>query len=279
MAQRAQRQVEVQGVQIPVLGFGTWMLDGSDCVEAVVDALAIGYRLVDTAEAYGNETEVGLGIDRSGIDRRDAWVTTKVWWEDLDFDACVRSVEQSLERLACEWLDLCLIHWPNEDQPLEEPLRALTRLREDGTVRQIGVSNFTPTLLERARESAPIFCNQVEYHPFLSQEALCRTARERDVLLTAYCPLARGRVSESETLQEIGERHGKSAAQVALRWLVQQPNVAAIPKASDPDHRRKNIEVFDFSLDEGEMKRIHGLDEGLRIVDPAHAPSWERVGA
>lgn len=279
MRQDPRKHVVIREERVPALGLGTWALEGSECVEAVVDALSIGYRHVDTAQAYGNEAEVGLGVRRSGIDRRDAWITTKVWWDHVDYEGCLSSARESLDRLDTGWIDLLLIHWPNEAHPLDEPLRAMRRLQEEGVVRYIGVSNFTPSLLERALELAPVFCNQVEYHPFLAQDSLLQVTREHDVLLTAYSPLARGRVTESETLKEIGGRHAKSAAQVALRWLVQQSNVAAVPRASDPGHRRENFEIFDFALSDEEMDRIGEMDEGLRLIDPAHAPDWEREPA
>jgi 2,5-diketo-D-gluconate reductase B len=279
MSDESPRQVRVQGDEVPAMGLGTWALDGSECVEAVVDALSLGYRLLDTAQAYGNEAEVGTGIRRAGVDRRDVWVTTKVAWDNLGYDACVASVRQSLDRLETDWIDLLLIHWPRTDQPLEETLGAMGRLQDEGAVRRIGVSNFTPSLLREALEIAPVFCNQVEYHPFLAQDELLELARSHDILLTAYSPLARGRVVEDETLRSIGEEHGKSAAQVALRWLLQQTGVGAIPKAADAKHRRENFEVFDFSLSDDEMTRISALDQGLRLIDPQHAPSWERAEA
>lgn len=261
---------------MPALGFGTWQLEGSDCVDAVADALELGYRHIDTAQAYGNEEQVGEGLRRSGVDRDDVWITTKVWWEHLSHDDCLASARESLDRLGLDRVDLCLIHWPDDDVPMDEPLAALTRLRRGGAVGQIGVSNFTPSLLERAVARAPVACNQVEYHPFLAQDELLATARAHDVVITAYSPLARGRVMDDPVLGEIGRTHDKSPAQVALRWLLQQPGIAAIPRASVSNHRRANLEVFDFELDADEMARISDLDEGLRLVDPDFAPRWER---
>lgn len=268
--------VDVGGEGIPALGFGTWQLQGEACTEAVADALDLGYRHIDTAEAYGNEEEVGRGIRRSGVDRDEIFLTTKVWWKDLSHDECLRAAEESLRKLGLFQVDLLLIHWPDPTVPLDEPLEAMQELKNDGKIRHMGVSNFTPSLLEEALDKAPVVCNQVEYHPFLAQNELLGLAREHGLMLTAYSPLARAKVMEDETLREIGEAHGKSAAQVALRWLLQQDRVAAIPRARSSEHRKENLRVFDFELSDEEMGRIADLDEGLRIIDPDFAPDWER---
>ncbi|MFW6198337.1 MAG: aldo/keto reductase [Acidobacteriota bacterium] len=267
--------VEVQGRKIPSLGLGTWQLQGDECVEAVRDALEIGYRHIDTAQAYENEAEVGRGIRESGVPRDEVFLTSKVWWENLDRPECLATARQSNERLGGEWIDLMLIHWPNEELPLDEPLVALEHLQAEGIIRHYGVSNFTPSLLQRALDRAPILCNQVEYHPFLAQDELLEMAREHDLMLTAYSPVAQGKVTEDETLREIGRQHGKTPAQVALRWLLQQDNVAAIPRSSSAEHRRENFDVFDFELEDEEMECIAALDEGLRLIDPSFAPDWE----
>jgi len=269
------RYVEVQGERVPALGFGTWQLQGDECASAVADALRIGYRHVDTAQRYGNEAAVGAGIRASGVDRDEVWVTTKVWWENLSYEECLGSAEASLARLGLARTDLLLIHWPNEALSMDEPLSAMKRLRDGGTIRHIGVSNFPPSLLQKALDRAHLLTNQVEYHPFLAQDRLLEMAEENDLMLTAYSPLAQTRVLEDPTLQEIGRAHGKSPAQVALRWLLQQPRVAAIPRASSPEHRRENLKVFDFELRPYEMDRISELDRGIRLVDPDFAPEWE----
>lgn len=270
------RTKDIQGTEVPAVGLGTWMLEGRECRDAVRDALEIGYRHLDTAQAYGNEQEVGRGLADSGVPREEVWLTTKLWLENLDFDRAVESARVSLGRLGTEYVDLLLVHWPPTGEvAISEPLRAMGRLQEDGLVRHIGVSNFTPSLLDEALDEAEIFCEQVEYHPFLSQEELLLTCREWDLLLTAYSPLARGAVLEDRTLREIAESHGKGPAQVALRWLLQQEQVAAIPKAASPEHRRANFEVFDFELSLDEMEAIHGLARGERIIDPEFAPRWE----
>lgn len=267
----------IQDTPVPALGFGTYQLHGTACREAVTDALAIGYRHIDTAQAYQNEAAVGAALAASAIPRDDLFVTTKVWIDNLEPDTARRTAAQSLRDLQLDYVDLLLIHWPNEDlAPLEATLDALDALKDEGKTRHIGVSNFTPTLLQRAVDHTTIFCNQVEYHPFLSQDALLAQARSHDLLLTAYTPLARGEVLASDRLKAIGARHGKTPAQVTLRWLLQQEPVAAIPKAASAQHRADNFNIFDFSLSDEEMRAIHTLAAGQRLVDPVFAPDWEQ---
>ena len=202
--------IEVQGTRVPRLGFGTWQIEGSDATEAVRDALEIGYRQIDTARAYGNEAEVGAGIAGSGVDREEIFLTTKIFPGDFEPDAVKAAAEDSLRSLRTDYLDLLLLHWPDDSVPLERTLAALTELREAGRIRNLGVSNFPAGLLAQALEHAPVFCDQVEYHPFLGQDRLLELARERDVLVTAYSPLAHGRVPDDATLAEIGDAHGKT---------------------------------------------------------------------
>jgi 2,5-diketo-D-gluconate reductase B len=264
------------GIQVPKLGFGTWQITGSDCVEAVRDALELGYRHIDTAQMYGNEAEVGQAIADSGVARKEIFLTTKVLPENLDRDSCRRSTEESLDKLGTSYVDLLLIHWPNERLPLDEPLSAMRQLQEEGSVRHIGVSNFPPSYLENAVAKADILCNQVEYHPFLGQEHLLAAARRHDVMVTAYSPLARGEVADNAVLAGIASDHDTTPAQVTLRWLIQQDSVAAVPKASSHEHRRENLDVFGFSLADEEMDQIFALDRGQRLIDPSFAPTWER---
>ena len=251
--------IEIQGTRVPRLGFGTWQIEGPDATEAVRDALEIGYRQIDTARAYGNEAEVGAGIADSGVAREEIFLTTKIFPGDFEPDAIKAAAEDSLRSLRTDFLDLLLLHWPDDSVPLERTLAALVELREAGRIRNLGVSNFPAGLLEQALEHAPVFCDQVEYHPFLGQDRLLGLARERDVLVTAYSPLAHGRVPGDETLAEIGSSHGKTAGQVALRWLLDQPNVSPIPKASSHERRVENFEVFDFALSDDERARIDSL--------------------
>jgi 2,5-diketo-D-gluconate reductase B len=267
--------IEVQGVSVPRLGFGTWQIEGSDATEAVRDALEIGYRQIDTARAYGNEAEVGAGIAQSGMDRADIFLTTKVFPGDFEPEALKAAAEDSLRSLQTDYVDLLLLHWPDESVPLERTLGALVELREAQKIRRLGVSNFPAGLLSQALEHAPVFCDQVEYHPFLGQERLLELARERDVLVTAYSPLAHGRVPDDATLAEIGKAHGKTAGQVALRWLLDQPGVSPIPKASSHERRVENFEVFDFSLSDDERARIDALPKDDRQIDPDFGPDWD----
>lgn len=269
--------MEIQGETVPTLGLGTWKLRGDECVRAVLDALEIGYRHIDTAQAYANEEDVGRALRESGVPRDELFLTTKVWFDNLSHDDAIASTEASLRKLDTDHVDLLLIHWPNEELSMDEPLRALAELRERGRARHVGVSNFTPSLLDEALRVTKLFAVQVEYHPFLSQDTLLERAREADMMLTAYSPIARGAVVDDPTLREIGRAHGKSAAQVTLRWLVQQDGVAAIPKASDDEHRRSNFDIWDFRLSDDEMERIADLARGERLVDPSMAPEWEHA--
>jgi 2,5-diketo-D-gluconate reductase B len=266
--------VRVQGAAIPALGFGTWQIEGDDAREAVRDALEIGYRHIDTAKAYGNEREVGAGMRESGVAREDIWLTTKVPHTEAAPAQVRAAAEGSLERLGTDYVDLLLLHWPSAEVPLEESIVALDLLRRDGKARHIGVSNFPAGHLQRALEVAPLLCDQVEYHPFLDQAKLLQVAEEHDVLITAYSPLAHGKVPDDDTLREIGDAHGKTAGQVALRWLLDQPRVSPIPKASSHARRQENFEVFDFELSDEERKRIDDLPKDVRTANPPWAPDW-----
>ena len=269
------RALEIQGTTVPKLGFGTWEILGRDCEEAVADALEIGYRHLDTAQAYDNEAEVGKALAASNIPREELWLTTKLWRSEFAPDKVRASTEGSLERLQVSCIDLLLLHWPNDAVPLEETLGALASLREEGLVKHYGVSNFPAGMLREALKVAPVFADQVEFHPYLGQDALVELAAERDFMVTAYSPLARGKVPQDETLRAIGEAHGKTAGQVALRWLLDQPNVATIPKASSHDRRVENFEVFDFELSDEDRAKIDALPKDERVINPRWAPDWD----
>ena len=253
-------EIQVQGTPVPVLGLGTWQLTGQSCRETVEMALEMGYRHIDTAQAYGNERQVGLGIEAATVDRENVFLTTKLDGSNRDERSVRRSTRESLNKLGTDYLDLLLIHWPNTPRmaSLSETLGAMNDLVEEGLVRHIGVSNFSPALLDEARDisTAPILTDQVQYHPYWDQRKLLDYCRIHDVLLTAYSPLARGGVLDDPALVQIGNKYGKSPAQVALRWLVQQEGVAAIPKASSREHLEANMAVFDFELTDAEMERI-----------------------
>jgi diketogulonate reductase-like aldo/keto reductase len=208
---------------------------------------------------YGNEAEVGRGIEDSGVGRGEIFLTTKVWPSDFAHDRVISKTRESLKKLRTDYVDLLLMHWPGDGVPLGETLGAMRELQEEGSVLHIGVSNFSPSLIEDATEHAEIFCNQVQYHPYRNQDDLREQAQELDYLLTAYTPLSRGGVQDDATLREIGEAHGKTATQVALRWLVQQEKVSAIPKATGEEHLEENLDVFDFELSGEEMDRVFSL--------------------
>ena len=260
-----------QGARMPALGLGTWDMRGQAAVDAVSRAIGLGYRHIDTAQMYENEAEVGRGIAQSGIDRDALWLTTKIDDHCHAFEAVKSSTEQSLRKLGTDYVDLLLIHWPLfGDAPLVETLDAMAELRYAGKVRHLGVSNFTAALVAETVDDLghEILCNQVEYHPYLSQKAVRQACAARDVIVTAYCPVVRGLVGNDEVLKAIGLVHGKTPAQVALRWLVQQDGVAAIPKAASEANARANLDIFDFALTADEMARIDGLARGHRLVDP-----------
>lgn len=268
--------LRVQGHDIPRLGLGTAELEGWTCRHAVAEALELGYRHIDTAEAYGNEREIGVALAESHIARNRLFLTTKVWWENLQADDIRRHLDGSLDRLGTDHVDLLLIHWNNPEVPLDEPLTTMKQLQEEGRIGLIGVSNFTPQLMEQAVKLAPIACNQVEYHPFLGQDQLLDLARRHDHMLTAYCPIARNEVADDPVIQSIASKHGRSPAQIALRWLMQQKHVAAIPRSSTREHLQENLEVFEFVLDDEEMEAIFDLARNHRLVDPDFAPAWRR---
>lgn len=264
---------------MPALGFGTWDLRGDTCRMAVGCALETGYRHIDTAEMYDNEEAIGDALQESDVPREDVFLVTKVWHDHLDASGVRRALRGSLEKLQTDYVDLLLIHWPTSTGvPPAETLGAMGELRDEGSTRHVGVSNFTVALLEEAQGAspAPIFCNQVEYHPYLSQDPVLEWCRENDTLLIAYCPLARGRVFEDRVLQEIAEAHGKTPGQVTVRWHLQQRNAGAIPRSSSPDHIRENFDVFDFELSEREMYRIFDLQRGERYLGGMSvAPDWD----
>ncbi|MDQ3699885.1 MAG: aldo/keto reductase [Chloroflexota bacterium] len=249
------------GKPMPALGLGTWQLRGATCEQAVRTALDLGYRHIDTAERYGNEDEVGTAISGSRIDRAEVFVTTKVWPDHFRAADLRRAADDSLRRLRMDYVDLYLLHWPNDGVPLAETVGALNEVAAQGKARAIGVSNFPVSLLREAvaLSAAPIACNQVEYHVLRPQPALAEYARAAGVAITAYSPLAKGRLADHPVLARFGAKYGKSASQVALRWLVQQDGVAAIPKATREPNLRANSEIFDFSLDEGDQQELAAL--------------------
>jgi diketogulonate reductase-like aldo/keto reductase len=265
----------VQGTEIPRLGYGTWQVTGKDATEGVRDALEIGYRHIDTARAYENEAEVGEGLADGDVDRGDIFLTTKIWLDDFAPSKLKAAAEDSLRQLRTDYVDLLLLHWPSTEVPMDQSLQAMQELREAGKIRHAGVSNFPAGMLARALEVTPLLANQVEYHPFLAQDRLLALAAERDLTLTAYSPLAHGKVVGHPELSAIGEQYGKSAGQVALRWLLDQPYVTTLPKASSHERRLENFQVFDFHLSDTDRDRIAALPKDVRTANPSWAPDWE----
>jgi len=265
--------IEANGANIPLLGLGTWELRGRPCARVVEQALRLGYRHIDTAEMYDNEREVGEGIRGSGVKRHDIFVTTKIWPSHFAPRALERAARDCLVRLRLSEVDLLLLHWPNPQIPLEETLGALCKVKRDGLTRHIGVSNFTVALIEQALPIAtePLVCDQIECHPFLDQSKVIAACRDHGMAVVAYSPIARGNAKNDKVLAEIGAAHKKTAAQVCLRYLVQQ-NIVVIPRTSKLDRLSENAAIFDFTLSEQEMAKIAALAHGDgRLVDWAYS--------
>src|ERR1700759_2161451 len=263
--------INTQGIRMPRLGFGTFRMQGDVCRAAVESALALGYRHIDTAEMYANEEEVGAAIAASGVPRGDLHITTKVWNENLAPDAMRRAFDTSMKKLRLDVLDLYLVHWPAPNMNLTSMFETLMKLKQEGRTRAIGVANFNVALLKKVVEEirVPIACNQVEYHVMLDQTNLRKYLAAKSIPLVAYCPLAQGKAAANETLIAIGNKHGASAAQVALKWLLDQDGVAAIPKASRAESQRANLEALDIGLDDEDCQAIAGLPKDRRCVNPS----------
>ncbi len=262
---------------MPGIGFGTLGNVGDAGCALVEAALAEGYRYIDTSRYYGNEEAVGRALARSSVPRSDIWVTTKLLHPktppqpDLALE-----LDKSLRLLQTDYVDLLLIHWPNPEVSLEWALGEFAALRKQGKARTIGLSNFTTALVRQALDIVgDLVANQIEYHPYLSQRPLLNLMRERGLVLIAHSPLARGAVLKDPVLQDIAKRRKVSVAQVALRWIVQQERVVAIPGAQNVEQLRENLKVLEFKLTRDEMAAISALARGTRIVDPPHGPSWD----
>jgi diketogulonate reductase-like aldo/keto reductase len=255
---------------IPFLGFGTSPLTGGLSSDTVLAALKAGYRHIDTARKYGTEPAVGEAMRASGLKRQDIFLTTKVSHENLRAGDFAKSVDESLAALRVDYVDLLLIHWPNPAIPLSECMPALAKAKRQGLARHIGVANFNIALLGQAIELCPepLAALQAEYHPYLDQSKLLAAARQRGLVFIAFCPLGRGRLFSDPVLGEIAKKRGRSIAQIALRWLIQQ-NIAAIPFSSNPQRIADNFNVFDFALSDDEMKRISALKRpDGRVANP-----------
>lgn len=270
-------ELSAHGCRMPAIGFGTW--DLGDCSEVVATALKLGYRHIDTAGKYGSEKGVGEGLRASGVPRQEIFLCTKVSHEFLRADDFARKVDESLKTLQVDYVDMLHVHWPSVDKvPLAETMGALAKAKREGKTRHIGVANFNIALLEEAIHVCPepLAMLQAEYHPYLDQSKVLAYCRKQGLIFTAYCPLARGRLFSDPVLGEIARSKGRTIAQVALRWLMQQ-NVAAIPRSSNPERIAQNLDVFSFELTDDEMKKIFALKRpDGRIANPAgRAPVWD----
>ncbi|MBO9109562.1 MULTISPECIES: aldo/keto reductase [Agrobacterium] len=271
--------VTANGASIPVLGFGTFRIPGPDVLRIVPHALKAGFRHIDTAQIYGNEAEVGEAIAGSGVARSDIFLTTKVWVENYRHDAFLASVDESLKKLKTDYVDLLLLHWPNEAVTLAEQIGVLNAVRDAGKVRHIGVSNFSTALMDEAvsLSKAPIVTNQIEYHPYIDQDMVIAAAKAAGMSVTGYYGMADGKVFADPVLKDIAASRGKSVAQVVLRWLVQQQGVIALSKTVSEARVDENLAIFDFTLSVAETDAIRALarPDG-RIVSPdGLAPVWD----
>ena len=270
--------LSAHGANMPAIGYGTMELPQHG-PELVAYAIQSGYRLIDTARKYGTEEKVGEGIRLSGIARGELWVTTKVTELDAREADFLRSAETSLKALQLDYVDLLLVHWPQPKVPFAETLGALAKAKRSGMARHIGVSNFTIAMLDEAVKVCPepLVTNQVEYHAYLPQDRMLAALKRHGMILTAYCPMARGKLLDDPVIGEIAKAHGKTIGQISLRWLIQQPMVAAVPRPLEEAHIREDLDVFDFVLSDDEMRRISALrSRHVRIANPPErAPKWD----
>lgn len=267
--------------QIPVLGLGTWKSTGQDCIDVVSQALKMGYEHIDTAQAYANEVEVAQGIKQSGVARDTFFLTTKIFPDDMKFEPekLVAAAKRSLENLDTDYVDLLLLHWPDDRVPLSETIPALCALQKQGLTRHIGVSNFNIARLIEAKKYAdvPIVVNQVEFHPFIKQDTLQSFMYNQHILLEAYSPLARGDVFDNELIQQIAEAHGITPAQVSLAWILSDKDRIAIPKTANPAHLQGNLDAIKVHLSADELEQIGTLarSSGRKIGHPKYSPEWD----
>jgi 2,5-diketo-D-gluconate reductase B len=267
--------LDANGMRMPRIGLGTWPMKGAECQAAVESAIALGYRHVDTAEMYGNEDAVGAGIAGSGLPRGEIFLTTKIWWDKPDGDAIRRAFDASLARLATPYVDLLLIHWPSPELDLADALKGLSAIRAEGRAKSIGVSNFPPKLLQRAiAEGVNLACLQVECHVQLDQSKLLGICRAAGMALTAYSPLGKGGGLDLPALQQVARKHGATAAQVALAWLLAQDGVAMVPKAASPARQKENLGALGVKLDAEDVAALRALPKDRRFVNPGFAPDW-----
>ncbi|WP_031359675.1 aldo/keto reductase [Caballeronia sordidicola] len=271
--------VNVGNAAIPAIGFGTYGMSATDVYRLIPAALGAGFRHIDTAQIYRNEGEIGECVAASGIPRSEIFLTTKVWVSNYSERLFEASVNESLRKLKTDYIDLLLLHWPGSDVPLAEQIAGLNAVARAGKVKHIGVSNFNRALMTEAigLSAATLVTNQFEYHPYLNQSRLIESTLQAGLAVTGYCGMAIGRVFSDPTLKEIGARHGKTIAQIVLRWLVQQRGIVALSRTTRIDRLAQNLAVFDFELGNTDMAAIHSLaTEDSRIVDPPGlAPLWD----
>lgn len=266
---------------IPVLGLGTWQSTGQDCIDVVKKALEMGYEHIDTAQAYDNEKEVGQGIKQSGVARDKFFLTTKIFPDDMKFqpEKLMEAAKRSLENLDTDYVDLLLLHWPDDRVPLSETIPALCELQKQGLTRHIGVSNFNIANITEAEKYAdvPIVVNQVEFHPFIKQNTLQTFLNNHHILLEAYSPLARGDVFDNDVIKEIADKHNVTPAQISLAWILSDKDRVAIPKTSNPDHLQGNLDAIDVELSAEELEQIGKLAraDGRKIEHPDYSPVWD----
>lgn len=269
--------IEANGAKIPQIGLGTMTLKDDVCVQAVKAALDMGYRHLDTAKFYENEKAVGEGLKASSVKREDVFVTTKIRHLDLKPDDFARTLDEQLKALQLSQVDLLLIHWPNKDIPLKDSIAALCKAKKEGKTKHVGVANFTVSMLDEAAKLAtePLVCNQIEVHPFINQDKVIAASKKHGMAVVAYCPNVRGKAADISTLERIGKTHGKSWAQVSLRYLTQL-GLIPIPRTATPAHLKENIDIFDFKLSDAEMAELKKLNAAnMRVVSPAWAPVWD----
>ncbi|MBX7045827.1 MAG: aldo/keto reductase [Ignavibacteria bacterium] len=270
-----QTYIEIKNKKVPALGFGTFRMQGDDCLKGTAEALSIGYRHIDTAQAYANEEEVGRAIKNSGVNRDEIFLVTKVTPRNFSKNNFLPSVEESLKKLQTERIDLLLLHWPSDDETNKAAIAQLAMAQQKNYTKLVGISNFTLSQMETARKEADIFCNQVEYHPYLTQNKIRSYLEQHNMLLTAYRPLADGKILNDSEVISLSEKYSRTPAQIILRWFIQQNGVSVIPKASDANHRKENFAIFDFELAREDMDKIFGLNKNERLVNPSWSPKWD----